>query len=207
MRWHLLLTQFLCFKICSMTTKTATRSGGRSARVQSAVHDAARELLEEVGRGALTVPMIAARAGVTPSTIYRRWGDLPALLSDVAAQRLRPESGPPDTGNFRADLLAWSEQFVEEMASEPGLALVRDVVCGGYRIEGVAPCLVFTAGQITDMVQRAGARGEPAPPVEYVVDRVAAPIVYRLLMGACSDVDAAYARRLATQCLADWRPT
>jgi len=189
-----------------MTTKPATRTGGRSARVQSAIHDATRDLLEEMGRGALTVPMIATRAGVTPSTIYRRWGDLPALLSDVAAQRLRPDSPAPDTGSFRADLLTWSEQFVEEMASEPGLALVRDVVCGGYKIDGVAPCLVFTAGQITDMVVRAGQRGEQVPSVEYVVDRVAAPIAYRLLMGAYTDVDAAYARRLALACLADWRP-
>lgn len=206
MRLHEALTQFICFKICGMTTKPATRTGGRSARVQSAIHDATRDLLEEMGRGALTVPMIATRAGVTPSTIYRRWGDLSALLSDVAAQRLRPDSPAPDTGSFRADLLTWSEQFVEEMASEPGLALVRDVVCGGYKIDGVAPCLVFTAGQITDMVERAGQRGEQVPSVEYVVDRVAAPIAYRLLMGAYTDVDAAYARRLALACLADWRP-
>ncbi len=206
MRLHPLLTQFICFKISRMTTKPATRTGGRSARVQSAIHDATRALLQELGRGALTVPMIAARAGVTPSTIYRRWGDLAALLSDVAAERLRPDGPAPDTGSFRADLLTWSELFVEEMASEPGLALVRDVVCGGYKIEGVAPCFVFTAGQITDMVERAATRGEAVPSVEYVVDRVAAPIVYRLLMGAGADVDAAYARRLATQCLADWRP-
>ncbi|MOA66996.1 hypothetical protein D3C78_1939610 [compost metagenome] len=56
------------------------------------------------------------------------------------------------------------------------------------------------------MVVRAGQRGEQVPSVEYVVDRVAAPIAYRLLMGAYTDVDAAYARRLALACLADWRP-
>lgn len=189
-----------------MTPKTGIRTGGRSARVQSAVHDAANELLESEGRAAVTVPMIAARAGVTPSTIYRRWGDLAALLSDVAAARLRPENEAPDTGSFTQDLLTWAELFVEEMASEPGLALVRDVVSGGHTIEGMAPCMVFTAGQITRMVEHAAARGEQTPPVEYVVDRVAAPVVYRLLMGACTDVDAAYARRLATACLADWRP-
>jgi len=189
-----------------MTPRTATRTGGRSARVQSAVHDATHELMQEMGRAAITVPMIAARAGVTPSTIYRRWGDLPALLSDVAASRLRTDNDAPDTGSFSADLLAWSELFVEEMASGPGLALVRDVVYGGHTVEGMAPCLVFTAGQITRMVEQARARGEPAPPVEYVVDRVAAPIVYRLLMGAVADVDTAYARRLAAACLADWRP-
>lgn len=39
------------------------------------------------GREGLTVPAIAERAGVTPSTIYRRWGNLRELLSDVAVQR------------------------------------------------------------------------------------------------------------------------
>ncbi|QHJ00305.1 TetR family transcriptional regulator [Xylophilus rhododendri] len=187
-------------------SRPATRSGGRSARVQAAVHEAVQALSQEVDRTELTVPLVAARAGVTPSTIYRRWGDLSALLADVAAARLRPEHEPPDTGTFRDDLLAWAELFVEEMASEPGLALVRDVICGGHRIDGACSCLVFTAGQITQMVERARARGEDVPPVEEVVDRVAAPVVYRLLMGVSDGVDAAYARRLATGCLDGHRP-
>jgi AcrR family transcriptional regulator len=189
-----------------MSPRIGTRTGGRSARVQSAVHEATHALLAEVGRVALTVPMIASRAGVTPSTVYRRWGDLPALLADVAAARLRPDGLAPDTGDFRNDLSTWAELFVEEMTSEPGLALVRDVLRNGHMVEGLSPCLIFTAGQITGMVERATARGELVPPVEYVVDRVAAPIVYRLLMGACDGVDAAYARALATACLDDWRP-
>ena len=55
-----------------MNPRTTPRPGGRSARVQAAVHQATRELIEQHGRAALTVPLIAARAGVTPSTIYRR---------------------------------------------------------------------------------------------------------------------------------------
>ncbi|WP_353622840.1 TetR family transcriptional regulator [Aliirhizobium terrae] len=50
------------------------RQGGRSARIQTAVHEATRELLKTTDRSAITVPMIAEKAGVTPSTIYRRWG-------------------------------------------------------------------------------------------------------------------------------------
>ena len=51
---------------------TLTRPDGRSARVQAAVHQAASELLALHGRESLTVPAVAARARVTPSTIYRR---------------------------------------------------------------------------------------------------------------------------------------
>ena len=61
------------------------RQGGRSARIQEAVHRATQALLKEVGRGEINVPMIAERAGVTPSTVYRRWGDLTQFLADSAA--------------------------------------------------------------------------------------------------------------------------
>src|ERR671925_645169 len=100
-----------------MSRRPMMRPGGRSARVQESVHAAVRQLEAEVGRGALTVPLVAARAGVTPSTIYRRWGDLQELLSDVAVERLRPEAPPEDHGSLSADLQNWAAQFLEEMAS------------------------------------------------------------------------------------------
>ena len=53
-----------------------SRPGGRSARVQATVHQAVQLLLARMPREALTFPLIAAEAGVTPSTLYRRWGDL-----------------------------------------------------------------------------------------------------------------------------------
>lgn len=89
-----------------MAIKEGLRPGGRSARVQESVHTATRELLEAHERSSVTVPMIAARAGVTPSTIYRRWGDLSALLADVALERMRPDSEPANTGSLRGDLQA-----------------------------------------------------------------------------------------------------
>src|SRR6201988_159920 len=106
--------------------RPSPRPGGRSARVQTAVHRAVRELQADGGEGELTVPAVAARAGVTPSTIYRRWGTLSQLLSDVALEKLRPETAPVDTGSLKGDLTLWLEQYVEEMASAPGRAVVRE---------------------------------------------------------------------------------
>ena len=91
------------------------RQGGRSARIQEAVHAATQALLNEVGRSEINVPMIAERAGVTPSTVYRRWGDLAQLLADAAAERLRPIAGPDDTGSLKGDLSAFVLQYAEEM--------------------------------------------------------------------------------------------
>src|SRR5690348_7222894 len=104
------------------------RQGGRSARIQKEVHAATRAMLDEVGRGALTVPMIAERAGVTPSTVYRRWGDLGQLLADVAVERLRPSADPDDTGATASDLEAYVLQYAEEMSSKVGRAMLRDVL-------------------------------------------------------------------------------
>jgi AcrR family transcriptional regulator len=174
-----------------MTTinRTIPRPGGRSARVQAAVHRATLELLAQHGRAALTVPLIAARAGVTPSTIYRRWGELADLLADVAVERLRPDADPADTGSVAGDLLAWAEQYRDEMSSEVGLGMMLDVLSArrGALAEGQLPvpcqCAAFTAAQIETIVDRGIRRGEPVPDVDAVMDTVVAPVVYRALFG------------------------
>lgn len=166
-----------------MTSKTGPRPGGRSSRIQAAVHDATQQLTSEFGRAALTVPLIAERAGVTPSTIYRRWGDLAELLADVALERLRADTLPVDTGSVRGDLLAWSEQYLDEMSSEIGRAMLRDVLAG--RTEGEMPvpcqCAAFTASQIAVILDRGASRAELVPELDAVIDGVVAPIVYRTL--------------------------
>jgi AcrR family transcriptional regulator len=167
-----------------MNPKSIPRPGGRSARVQSAVHQATQALIDEVGRTDVTVPMIAARAGVTPSTIYRRWGDLPELLADVAIGKLHANLGPRDTGSVPGDLRAWAEQYRDEMTSEVGLAMMRDVVAGSKRDEISCQCSALVAGQIQVIVDRGVARGEAVPGVESVLDDIVAPIVYRALFGS-----------------------
>ncbi len=167
-----------------MNARPLPRPGGRSARVQAAVHQAARELLDQLGRTALTVPMIAARAGVTPSTIYRRWGDLNELLADVALEQLRPDTPPADTGSVAGDLQAWAEQFFEEMSSV-GMAMMQDVLSARMGTEALpgCPCAEITAAQIRVIVERGIARGDAVPEVAAVMDGVVAPIIYRLLFG------------------------
>jgi AcrR family transcriptional regulator len=158
------------------------RVGGRSARIQSAVHAAVRRLASETDRDQLTVPQIATEAGVTPSTIYRRWGDLAALLADVAVERLRPIADPEDTGGVTTDLRAFIEQFMEEMSSPVGRALVRDVFSTAGEVYPVQ-CGGFTRHHLATIVARAKARGETAFDIDEVIDHVVAAIVYHILYG------------------------
>ena len=177
-----------------MALKERIRAGGRSARIQSAVHEAVKRLSAAVDRDALTVPQIAAEAGVTPSTIYRRWGDLPALLADVAVERLRPVSDPEDTGAVATDLRAFIEQYAEEMSSPVGQAMMRDVLApSGESFPGL--CCTFTRGHLETIAARAKARGEEAFDIEEVIDQVVAPIVYHILFGDRA-VTPAYCRQL-----------
>ena len=161
-----------------MAIKEGLRPGGRSARVQESVHNATRELLEAHERSSVTVPMIAARAGVTPSTIYRRWGDLSALLADVALERMRPDSEPANTGSLRGDLQAWAEQYLDEMSSEPGRNMMRDVQCSqtpGY-------CVTLIGGQLQAIVDRYP--DSSAPSVDRLINLLAAPTVFRILFAS-----------------------
>ncbi|MEU9075214.1 TetR/AcrR family transcriptional regulator [Kitasatospora sp. NPDC048538] len=183
-----------------MSPRQMVRPGGRSARVQAAVHEAVRDLLAEVDRDALTVPLVAQRAGVTPSTIYRRWGDLQELLSDVAVERLRPDTAPDDHGDLRTDLTAWAEQFLDEMSSPSGRAYIRDALLGDPDGSNAGQCSAYAAEHIGVVLARAGARGEDVPDVETAMDRVVAPMMYRILFRP-TGLDAAYARRLVAELL------
>ncbi|MCJ2054855.1 TetR/AcrR family transcriptional regulator [Methylobacterium sp. J-070] len=165
-----------------MNAKQGPRPGGRSARVQASVQTAVRELLATMDRSEITVPLIATAAGVTPSTIYRRWGTLGELFADVAVERLRPDSDPIDTGNGWTDLEAWAEQYAEEMSSAPGRELIRDVLAAADT-NCSQRCCSYSREQIAIMAERAAERGESFPDPEAVLDGVVSPIVYRILFG------------------------
>ncbi|MEU7040711.1 TetR/AcrR family transcriptional regulator [Streptomyces varsoviensis] len=191
-----------------MSRKQMVRPGGRSARVQAAVHTAVREIAAEQGRDALTVPLVAQRAGVTPSTIYRRWGDLQELLSDVAVERLRPETEPERLGDLRSDLTAWAEQFLDEMSSPSGRAYIRDALLGDPDGSNAGQCSAYAAEQVDVILARVldredrDGREEAAPDVETVMDRVVAPLMYRILFRPAG-LEPAYARRLVADLLGE----
>lgn len=194
------LTQINCVNVAFMTIREGVRPGGRSARVQESVHKAVRELLTERGGSDFTVPMIAAKAGVTASTIYRRWGDLSQLLADVAVERLRPDGEPADTGHIGTDLHAWAEQFFDEMTSEPGKAMVRDVMACAAGGSLQSQCSAYTRGQIQIILERAARRGEDAPDMDVIMDRFVAPVMYRILFQG-EPMTLEYARALVQSCL------
>lgn len=176
-----------------------TRPGGRAARIQAAVQAAVDALKQELPSPSITVPMIASRAGVTPSTIYRRWGDVSQLLAESAVRQLQADVLPPDSGHWQHDLALWLEQFVEEMGSAPG----RELLC-----EVMAPSNAIRAGQchgcirqtLQAILSRGVQQGAQPPAVERLIDQVVAPVLYRIIFTP-TPPSPAYAAELLTQAL------
>ncbi|MDC4678734.1 TetR/AcrR family transcriptional regulator, partial [Acinetobacter baumannii] len=137
---------------------TGLRPGGRSERIQTAVHQAVKELQKDFEQSQITIPMIAAQAGVTPSTIYRRWGDINQLFSDVALNELKPDMAPKDLGSFQQDITAWVEQYFEEYASEVGQDLLRDVLYTSNSDSNARKCETLIIQQLDIIQNRAKLR-------------------------------------------------
>src|ERR1700754_1277344 len=147
-----------------MSTPTAavrpgSRPGGRSARVRAAVHRAVEELLGEEAGDALTIPAVAARAGVHSTTLYRRWGSVGELLADVATSRFSGEIVVPDTGSLRGDLQRWAADVATDLADPDVLALMRATLGAGGE-HGACACRGDREDQLAAMLARGGAREE-----------------------------------------------
>lgn len=163
------------------------RPGGRSARVAADVHQAVTDLISERGYGTFTVGDVAARAGVADSSIYRRWGGLEALLTDVALARLNARSPMPDTGSLAGDLRTYAAAVAREITGPDGLALVRLAVAlsgDGARGDRARDDIRDErTRQLQSMLDRSRDRGENAPDALEVLDHILAPMYIRVLFG------------------------
>ncbi|HEY3506277.1 MAG TPA: TetR/AcrR family transcriptional regulator [Actinocatenispora sp.] len=165
----------------------ARRPGGRGARVGAAVHQAVNDLIRERGYGTFSVGDVAARAGVADSSIYRRWGSLEALLTDVALTRLNARSPMPDTGSLAGDLHAYAANVAREITGPDGPAVLHLAVAlsnsGQRGLQAHDDLLTERTRQLESMLERARARGEDAPDAYGVLDHVLAPMYIRVLLG------------------------
>jgi AcrR family transcriptional regulator len=159
-----------------------TRPGGRSARVRDAVHRAATELLVE-GETDAAIPRIAERAGVNPTSVYRRWGSRENVLLDAAVTLLRARSPMPDTGSLRGDLLAWATGVEHAMAEPDGRILLRALIATMSATDRSTEHLRSRGDDLQAMLDAASARGEQTPTVDEVLDYILAPLYLRALFG------------------------
>ncbi|MEV4898931.1 TetR/AcrR family transcriptional regulator [Nonomuraea sp. NPDC055795] len=94
----------------------------REGRVDTAIAKATLELLGEVGYARLTMDEVAARAGISKATIYRRH---PSKQEMVFAVAIHGDQLPiPDTGTLRGDLEQLARTIVGHLSGPATKALI-----------------------------------------------------------------------------------
>lgn len=156
-----------------------------------------------MGEGAdkITFPVIAERAGVNPTTLYRRWSNVNALLEEVAVAALtRDGESAPDTGSLERDLTEWADIIARDITRPERVRYLRAMLAA--RVEAVSHCPVTETrrDQAAEMVRRARERGEPTPTASQILDHVIAPLYHHVVFAL--RVDHEYARRLVRDVLA-----
>lgn len=152
------------YKVIMVTPNRPGRP--QDATATAALLAAVVDLLAEEGVAGLTTAAVAARAGVSTATLYRRWPSKGALILAAASVLDDALPPPPDTGTTDGDLRALCDHkravlagnvggaVAALMAEAPRDAELREVL----RLSVVAP----VEAHLAEILHRAAARGERA---------------------------------------------
>lgn len=168
----------------------------RSARAERAIRDAAVALLAERGIGGFAIEVVAARAGVAKTTIYRRWPTREDLIiAAVVELKGPPVHGPGES--VRGDLLhALRETGRPDPASPWGPLMARLLADAEEHPALVAEIWRHSVGPrrayLTGVLRRGIDEGTvPADAdLELLVDMLVSPIVNRLRLKRAALTDA-----------------
>jgi AcrR family transcriptional regulator len=158
----------------------------RSPAVDQALIRATLAILEEEGYARLSMAGVAKRAGVSGTTLYRRWSSKEELVG-ASLVSLRRTSECPDTGTLAGDLAEVLRHSVESLGGEPGKVL-RGLVGEIFKSPELAALARNRLGDpggeiIGTILARATARGE-VPPLDPALARnlIAGPVFHQFLM-------------------------
>ncbi|MFI5753919.1 TetR/AcrR family transcriptional regulator [Streptomyces sp. NPDC051569] len=190
--------------------RTSRTGRPRSAGTDSAILEATRGALVELGWSKLTMGDVAIRAGVAKTTLYRRWANKSELVVDAVAV-LFDELELPDAGCLAADVEGVVLRFAALLERPETRTALMAVVAEATRDEALRARI---RGSIVDRQkrlvllgrERAQARGElPREPddataartADLIFDVIAGTVVHRSLVSV-EPVDEGWARTFTT---------
>lgn len=186
-----------------MSEPGSARPGGRTARTREAVFGATLDVLASQGYDRMSVEGVALQAGVHKTTVYRRWGTKDRLLAEALQEAAESRIEVPDTGDISDDLRALASSIQATLSSREGMATVRALVSGARvspEVERIARRFwAARLARVGPIVERAVGRGQlpRGTSATGVIEHVAAPLYYRLLIMAESPTEAAADRAAA----------
>lgn len=161
-----------------------------------AVLDVTLAELAAVGFERLSIPAIAAVAGVNKTSIYRRWATKEDLVRDALGAAMRHADPVADTGNLRGDLLWLARTVAAFTASPAGTAIVRVLLAdgGNPQMRALARTAYGEASRHGPWVilARAAERGELGDAVDpaLVLFTIAGAILHRVFVEQREATDA-----------------
>jgi AcrR family transcriptional regulator len=171
----------------------------RNEATRHAVLEAAVRLLRDPGHGPLTLPVIAAAAGVGRQTVYRWWSTPGEVLLEALAEQASVQVPTPATGSLDEDLRVFLERTLRGAAGPTTAPVLRGLAREAARDEQAAELLrTFTATRraaLRDLLLRHSDRFTRDVDVDLLVDQVYGLLWYRLLIGH-APLDDDTARRL-----------
>jgi AcrR family transcriptional regulator len=174
----------------------------RSAQIDSAVLEATGRLLIERGYTAMSIEMVARRAGVGKAAIYRRWRSkeelVVALLSQVAA-RVEPV---PDLGDTRAELLRLVSEAIEQLTRTPTGGIIQGLASELPRNPKLSRLvrervISLRRSEVGSVLERGVARGDlrTDTDAEIAHELLIGPAYFHLLLGG-RRLDRKFAERI-----------
>jgi len=162
----------------------------RDEEVRKRILDSAAQLLEDRCYEDITVDAIAEVSGAGKATIYRWWPNKAAVLIEAFRERISSELPFPDSGDFRQDVRAMLENFVEIIYKGRRGKVFRAFIAGAqadpeiakaYREVWIGP----RRAEARKVFERHIARGvaDANLDADLAVEMVFAPMFYRLLTG------------------------
>lgn len=159
-------------------------------------------MLAEHGFAHLDLSDLARRADVGKTTVYRRWGTVTAVVTDLLAEMAAESVPRTETGTLLGDLRA-NARLVLTTLTDPRQgplfkAVIAAATCDDATERALAGFYATRVAEWAPCVTQAVARGEvpDGTDAEEVVRAVSAPLYYRLLTGS-GDLDEAAADRAA----------
>jgi AcrR family transcriptional regulator len=148
-----------------MDTGAEPRGRGRprTPGAEDKILSAALEEYGEHGWAGFTMDAVARRAGVGKSTVYLRWHDKDALLTDAVTSR-GMELSAVDTGTLRGDLMELVSNLLRHFHTSAGWATIRvtfDVASAHEQLGPFSQAVSQVHGRPVELIcQRAVERGE-----------------------------------------------
>jgi AcrR family transcriptional regulator len=171
---------------------------GRPRRpgVEQAVFEATLRLLATRDYGEISIETMAERAGVSRTTIYRRWRSKAAVVAAAVSSLYLDRVEVPDTGSLSQDLVTLLTETYRVMADGDGRVLEKLVRQSGQipeLTELVRSILYARRRMYATILNRAIARGEMPPEAdqELLLDLLLGPLWFRLLVSGAPITPAA----------------